>query len=64
MALENIPYNIHKVTLLSFEPEISAIQIKKIFGDDIEKQNILDIVIKKGEQDGSSLNMALVQKFI
>jgi hypothetical protein len=47
MALENIPYNIHKVTLLSFEPEISAIQIKKMFGDDIEKQNILDIVIKK-----------------
>jgi len=32
MALENIPYNIHKVTLLSFEPEISAIQIKKYLG--------------------------------
>lgn len=40
-------FNIHKVTLLSFEPEKTAIQIKKLFGKDIEKQEILDSAIRK-----------------
>lgn len=41
------PFNIHKVTLLSFEPQVTAQQIKLLFKNDIEKQKILDTAIKE-----------------
>jgi hypothetical protein len=45
--MNTTPYNIHKVTLLSFEPKITALQIKMLFKNDIEKQVIVDSAIKK-----------------
>jgi len=45
--MNTTPYNIHKVTLLSFEPKTTASQIKLLFKNDIEKQKILDSAIKE-----------------
>lgn len=45
--MNTTPFNIHKVTLLSFEPEITSQQIKLLFKNDIEKQRIVDTAIKE-----------------
>jgi hypothetical protein len=45
--MNTTPFNIHKITLFSFEPEKTATQIKKLFGKDIEKQKIPDIALRQ-----------------
>lgn len=45
--MNTTPFNIHKVTLLSFEPNVTAKQIKLLFKNDIETQCIPDKAIKE-----------------